>query len=738
MCEIESLETLQLRSNSIQRLPSTIHLLKSLSFLDLSGNHIQSIPPTLFYLRLKVLLLGGNKITTIPREIRQLENCLLELDLSYNCLIELPSDITLLKTLRVLNLSNNELIDLPQEIGFMQIRYLNIQENCLTALPLDFYNLAPYLINLKVNGNPFVSPPVNVILKGREHIFKWLKTQAAIENSQNCNDWNSFNRCTTLNATLRRPDKILVQSQLPKTSDPTATNLLRKADRRPRQNRFNTVGGSDSGYASTGDENRLSHEMIMSKGSLEEINEISCNVTSSLPLSSATKTTKNQAILDREASGDLAKEVMLAYAETIIEKKMAARGAPLSPPSSIVTSPTTAAAIMDVSNNNVPAKKVVEISQTPSSKAPEKKFAPKAVEEASDESQASDIESVPPKVVEKLPLKMSNNNNLSPALSVTSTSSSDSSEIQTPIKPSANVVESAPAMPKPSTAPSKLAITTRSSTTPPESKPTAVKKVTVSRIQPTTTTTTTTSMRSGMPKPTTTTTSTGLKKPSLSTSKITPAPTSSIIPPRKSDPTKSTRLTSSTINLTSKTTKSIDSNIIVAPATNGTLRKQQPLNSMSKSAISGSTTLIRKQQQPTAIGSQPNLANGSTTGSLVESMRKVIEGKLAGTKLPTDRDRLSQELSSGVYLCNFANKIRIRAVPTVFTPSEANLSPLKAKRNADGFVAACKRLGVPENSLCTSMDIIDRNNLLQIARTVLALNKLALSNGSITTVASRV
>uniref|UniRef100_A0A914Y1C0 Calponin-homology (CH) domain-containing protein n=1 Tax=Panagrolaimus superbus TaxID=310955 RepID=A0A914Y1C0_9BILA len=117
---------------------------------------------------------------------------------------------------------------------------------------------------------------------------------------------------------------------------------------------------------------------------------------------------------------------------------------------------------------------------------------------------------------------------------------------------------------------------------------------------------------------------------------------------------------------------------------------------MSKSAISGATTLTRKPQQPSAIGSQPNLSNGSTTGSLVDSMRKVIEGKLAGTKLPTDRDRLSQELSSGVYLCNFANKIRIRAVPTVFTPSEANLSPLKAKRNADGFIAACKRLGVPE------------------------------------------
>uniref|UniRef100_A0A914QKG2 Calponin-homology (CH) domain-containing protein n=1 Tax=Panagrolaimus davidi TaxID=227884 RepID=A0A914QKG2_9BILA len=530
-------------------------------------------------------------------------------------------------------------------------------------------------------------------------------------------------------------------SQLPKSSDPTSTNsLLRKADRRPRQNRFNTVGGSDSGYASTGDENRLSHEMIMSKGSLEEINE-SCNVSTS---PNSTSTT-NRLILDREASGDLAKEVMLAYAETIIEKKMAARGAPLSPPS-LVTSPTTAAAAaMDVSNNNIPVKKKIIPQHIPISKLPESKIAPKAaVEEISDESQTSDADFESPKSNEKTKM---NNNNLSPALSVTSTSSSsDSSELQTPLNPTQKAAS------KPSTAPSKLGISKsvsiRSGTAPPESKPSAVKKVTVSRIQPTTTTTTT--MRSAMPKSVSTTATSGIKKPSLSTSKIAPAPTSTNIPPRKSDPTQakstSSRLTTSTINL-SRTTKSIDSNV----APNGTLRKQQQptLNSMSKSAISGTTLANRK---PAAIGSQPNLANGSTTGSLVDTMRKVIEGKLAGTKLPIDKDRLSQELSSGVYLCNFANKIRIRAVPTIFTPSEANLSPLKAKRNADGFVAACKRLGVPEilqqpsmlftlltNSLCTSTDIIERNNLLQIARTVLALNKLALSNGSVTTViASRV
>lgn len=37
---------------------------------------------------------------------------------------------------------------------------------------------------------------------------------------------------------------------------------FRRADRRTRATRFNTLGGSDSGYASTADEHRLSNEVI--------------------------------------------------------------------------------------------------------------------------------------------------------------------------------------------------------------------------------------------------------------------------------------------------------------------------------------------------------------------------------------------------------------------------------------------------------------------------------------------
>lgn len=165
MCELEYLETLQLRSNCIQRLPSSVHLMKSLGFLDLRGNQLKLLPSTLFFLRLKVLLLSGNQIESIPREIRQLENCLTELDISWNKLVEVPSDISLLKSLRVLNVSNNNITELPPEIGYMQLRILDISENSLSIIPVEFCNLSGFITEFKVTGNPFTAPPVNIIEK---------------------------------------------------------------------------------------------------------------------------------------------------------------------------------------------------------------------------------------------------------------------------------------------------------------------------------------------------------------------------------------------------------------------------------------------------------------------------------------------------------------------------------------------------------------------------------------------
>uniref|UniRef100_A0A9J2QBI9 Calponin-homology (CH) domain-containing protein n=1 Tax=Ascaris lumbricoides TaxID=6252 RepID=A0A9J2QBI9_ASCLU len=141
-----------------------------------------------------------------------------------------------------------------------------------------------------------------------------------------------------------------------------------------------------------------------------------------------------------------------------------------------------------------------------------------------------------------------------------------------------------------------------------------------------------------------------------------------------------------------------------------------------------------------------------TTSGVIDNMRKALEQRLNLT-LPHERDQLAASLADGIHLCNFANSIRARAVPTVLTaPSpnaqlstpkcrrnvenflsacrrmgvpEAQLSTPKCRRNVENFLSACRRMGVPELSLSLCSDILERRNLQQTARTTLALNRIA-------------
>uniref|UniRef100_A0A1I7WPN6 Leucine-rich repeat protein soc-2 homolog n=1 Tax=Heterorhabditis bacteriophora TaxID=37862 RepID=A0A1I7WPN6_HETBA len=116
ICELQSLESLRVRGNTLRRIPSNIALLAALTFFDLSNNHLTQLPVALFDLPLEILLLTGNRLETIPREIRQLSSTLTELDISCNHLRSLPADIALLKMLRVLILRQNLLDQFPSVI----------------------------------------------------------------------------------------------------------------------------------------------------------------------------------------------------------------------------------------------------------------------------------------------------------------------------------------------------------------------------------------------------------------------------------------------------------------------------------------------------------------------------------------------------------------------------------------------------------------------------------------------
>ncbi|GIY04413.1 leucine-rich repeat and calponin homology domain-containing protein 1 [Caerostris darwini] len=82
---------------------------------------------------------------------------------------------------------------------------------------------------------------------------------------------------------------------------------------------------------------------------------------------------------------------------------------------------------------------------------------------------------------------------------------------------------------------------------------------------------------------------------------------------------------------------------------------------------------------------------------LISQLREILESRLK-LKLPTD---LESALNDGVFLCHLANNIRANSVTCIHVPSPTvpKLTVAKCRRNADNFLEACRRLGVPNAEL---------------------------------------
>ncbi|GIY04415.1 leucine-rich repeat and calponin homology domain-containing protein 1 [Caerostris darwini] len=102
---------------------------------------------------------------------------------------------------------------------------------------------------------------------------------------------------------------------------------------------------------------------------------------------------------------------------------------------------------------------------------------------------------------------------------------------------------------------------------------------------------------------------------------------------------------------------------------------------------------------------------------LISQLREILESRLK-LKLPTD---LESALNDGVFLCHLANNIRANSVTCIHVPSPTvpKLTVAKCRRNADNFLEACRRLGVPNDLLCSPQDILgEQGGLVRIAITV--------------------
>ncbi|XP_036059828.1 DISP complex protein LRCH3 isoform X13 [Onychomys torridus] len=175
-CHFVSLESLNLYQNCIRYIPEAVLNLQALTFLNISRNQLSTLPVHLCNLPLKVLIASNNKLVSLPEEIGLLRQ-LTELDVSCNEIQTVPSQIGNLEALRDFNVRRNHLIRLPEELAEVPLIRLDFSCNKVTAIPVCYRNLR-HLQVITLENNPLQSPPAQICIKGKIHIFKYLNIQA--------------------------------------------------------------------------------------------------------------------------------------------------------------------------------------------------------------------------------------------------------------------------------------------------------------------------------------------------------------------------------------------------------------------------------------------------------------------------------------------------------------------------------------------------------------------------------
>uniref|UniRef100_A0A8C3SZ44 Calponin-homology (CH) domain-containing protein n=1 Tax=Chelydra serpentina TaxID=8475 RepID=A0A8C3SZ44_CHESE len=144
--------------------------------LECHRNQLSSLPACLCGLPLKVLIASNNKLGSLPEEIGQLKQ-LMELDVSCNEITALPQQIGQLKSLRELNIRRNYLKVLPQELVALPLVKFDFSCNKVLVIPICFRKMVQLQV-LLLENNPLQSPPAQICIKGKVHIFKYLSIQA--------------------------------------------------------------------------------------------------------------------------------------------------------------------------------------------------------------------------------------------------------------------------------------------------------------------------------------------------------------------------------------------------------------------------------------------------------------------------------------------------------------------------------------------------------------------------------
>uniref|UniRef100_A0A096M752 Leucine rich repeats and calponin homology domain containing 3 n=1 Tax=Poecilia formosa TaxID=48698 RepID=A0A096M752_POEFO len=178
VCLFVSLEYLNLYQNCLRSLPDGLVNLQALTHLNLSSrNQLSVLPAVVCSLPLKVLIASNNKLVSLPEELGQLRH-LTELDVSCNEIRTLPSQVGQLEALRDLNIRRNHLVRLPSELAELPLVRLDFSCNKVTSIPVCYRGLTQ-LQAIVLDNNPLQSPPAQICIKGKVHIFKFLNLEAS-------------------------------------------------------------------------------------------------------------------------------------------------------------------------------------------------------------------------------------------------------------------------------------------------------------------------------------------------------------------------------------------------------------------------------------------------------------------------------------------------------------------------------------------------------------------------------
>jgi Leucine-rich repeat (LRR) protein len=171
--DLSDLEILTCSHNRLKCLPNTMYKLENLVQLDASFNKLKQLPRLpdnleYFYisrnyisvisqhlLNLKVLSARENEIVNFP-----LFTTAIEIDLSFNELVMIPTNIYKLRVLQSLDLHSNHLTELPYEVGNLtNLTFLNLSHNELTCLQHKHVHKLRRLQELDLSWNPMTILP---------------------------------------------------------------------------------------------------------------------------------------------------------------------------------------------------------------------------------------------------------------------------------------------------------------------------------------------------------------------------------------------------------------------------------------------------------------------------------------------------------------------------------------------------------------------------------------------------